>query len=126
MVGLDEESLTMVPAPCMGIIFLYPFSQVETRKKRLGSSRGLKSAPGVWFMDQTIGNACGAVALMHCVMNCMDRVSKDSSFLQKFRSDAKNANALIKLLDSNSKLYRKLTALAWVENDVWDISQPDL
>ena len=93
VVGLDEDCLKFVPSPCVGIIFLYPFSQVETRKKRLGSSRGIKAAPGVWFMDQTIGNACGAVALMHCVMNCMDRVSKDSTFLNKFRSDAKNANA---------------------------------
>ena len=63
VVGLDEDCLKFVPSPCVGIIFLYPFSQVETRKKRLGSSRGIKAAPGVWFMDQTIGNACGAVAL---------------------------------------------------------------
>ena len=56
----------MVPKPCVGIVFLYPFSQVESRKRQLGKARG-KAVPGVWFMDQTIGNACGAVALMHTV-----------------------------------------------------------
>ena len=37
-----------------------------------------------------------------------------------FEKKPSEQDALIKLLDSNSKLYRKLTALAWVENDVWD------
>ena len=82
----------MVPSPCVGIVFLYPFSQVESRKKRMGTARG-SAVDGVWFMDQTIGNACGAVALTHTVMNCMDQVGKDSSFLKKFRSDASGANA---------------------------------
>ena len=90
--GLDEDALKMVPSPCVGIVFLYPYSQVEMRKKQLGASRG-KATQGVWFMDQTIGNACGAVALMHTVMNCMDTVSKDSSFLKKFRGDSKDQNA---------------------------------
>lgn len=92
VVGLDEECLKFVPAPVVGIIFLYPYSQCEMRKKKLGTGRG-KATSGVWFMDQTIGNACGAVALMHTVMNCMDRVSKDSKFLSKFKQDAKDASA---------------------------------
>ena len=82
--GLDEDALKMVPSPCVGIVFLYPYSQVEMRKKQLGASRG-KATQGVWFMDQTIGNACGAVALMHTVMNC--------SFLKKFRGDSKDQTA---------------------------------
>lgn len=92
MVGLDDDCLKMVPAPCVGLIFLYPFSQVEARKRTLGASRG-RPVPGVWFMSQTIGNACGAVALMHTVMNCMETVAKDSSFCNKFKTDAKSASA---------------------------------
>jgi len=90
--GLDEDALKAVPSPCVGLIFLYPYSQVESRKKALGKSRG-KKTPGVWFMAQTIGNACGAVALMHTVMNCLSTVSKDSSFLAKFDADTKGAGA---------------------------------
>jgi len=90
--GLDEESLKMVPSPCVGIIFLYPFSQVEMRKKKLGKSNGQKTE-GVWYMNQVIGNACGAVALMHTVMNTLDTVSSDSKFLKKFSADAKDADS---------------------------------
>jgi len=92
VLGLDDESLKMVPSPCVGIIFLYPFAQLEAHKRTLGSHRG-REIPGVWYMRQTIGNACGAVALMHTVMNCMDKVSKDSSFLQKFQKDADGESA---------------------------------
>ena len=90
--GLDEESLKMVPSPCVGIIFLYPFSQVEMRKKKLGKNNGQK-CEGVWYMNQVIGNACGAVALMHTVMNTLDTVSSDSKFLKKFSADAKDADS---------------------------------
>jgi len=92
VVGLDDDALKMVPTPCVGIIFLYPFSQVEMRKKSLGNSRGSK-VDGVWYMSQVIGNACGAVALMHTVMNCMDTISKDSKFLKDFRSNSSKADS---------------------------------
>jgi len=92
VLGLDEESLKMVPEPCLGVIFLYPFAQLESHKRRRGRDRG-KPTEGVWFMAQTIGNACGAVALMHTVMNCMKQVSKGSSKLAGFASDAKGASA---------------------------------
>ena len=90
--GLDDDSIRSVPAPCVGLVFLYPYSQVEARKKHLGASRG-GPIPDVWFMDQTVGNACGAVALMHTVMNTMETTSKDSSFLKKFKTDAHGASA---------------------------------
>uniref|UniRef100_A0A7S2CLZ0 Ubiquitin carboxyl-terminal hydrolase n=1 Tax=Haptolina brevifila TaxID=156173 RepID=A0A7S2CLZ0_9EUKA len=89
--GLDEESLKHVPDPCVGMILLFPFSQREAHRRSHGTSRG-RPTEGVWFMRQTVGNACGAVALMHTVMNCMDRVSKGSGKLEGFRKDAKNAD----------------------------------
>ena len=93
VIGLDEDALKMVPEPCIGLIFLYPFSQLEAHKRRRGRDKG-KSTEGVWFMSQTVGNACGAVALMHTVMNCMAQVSgKGSGKLGSFASDTKGANA---------------------------------
>ena len=65
--GLDDEALKAVPEPCVGLIFLYPYSQMEAYKRTSGRQKG-KTTDGVWFMSQTIGNACGAVALMHTVM----------------------------------------------------------
>ena len=90
--GLDREALKHVPAPCVGCIFLYPFSQVEARKRTLGARRGCE-VPGVWHMKQLVGNACGAVAIMHTVMNTLDRVGSGSGFLSEFGATTKAANA---------------------------------
>ena len=54
-VGLEEESLRSVPQPCVGCIFLYPFRQVEARRRALGAWRG-KMVEGVWHMRQMVGN----------------------------------------------------------------------
>jgi len=89
--GLDEESLKHVPDPCVGMILLFPFSQREAHKRSHGGSKGQKTE-GVWFMKQTVGNACGAVALMHTVMNCYDRVTHGSGKLEGFRKYAKNVD----------------------------------
>lgn len=64
--GLDDEALAMVPTPCIACIFLYPYSQMEARKRALGVKRGAASQ-AVWFMKQQISNACGSVAIMHSV-----------------------------------------------------------
>ena len=90
--GLDSEALKHVPAPCVGCIFLYPFSQVEARKRALGARRGCE-VPGVWHMKQLVGNACGAVAIMHTVMNTLDRVGAGAGFLSEFGATTKAASA---------------------------------
>jgi len=90
--GLDSDALKHVPAPCVGCIFLYPFSQVEARKRALGARRGCE-VPGVWHMKQLVGNACGAVAIMHTVMNTLDRVGAGAGFLSEFGASTKAANA---------------------------------
>lgn len=93
--GFDDEALRAVPSPCVGLIWLYPYSQTEARKRALGASRGAP-CQGVWFMKQLVGNACGAVALTHTVMNCMSQVSRSSSggtFLDSFGSDTQGADA---------------------------------
>jgi ubiquitin carboxyl-terminal hydrolase L3 len=89
--GLDDDSLRCVAQPCVGLVFLYPFSQVEAHK-RSRRERG-RETRGVWFMRQEIGNACGAVALMHVVMNALSTVSKGSGFLAGFGSDTAGASA---------------------------------
>ena len=49
------------------------FRQVEARRRALGSWRG-GEVEGVWHARQTVGNACGAVAIAHLVMNTLCRV----------------------------------------------------
>ena len=82
--GLDADALKYVPQPTVAAILLYPFSLVEQRKRALGRSAG-SVTPAVWHMKQTVGNSCGAVAIMHAVMNNLDRLAKSDSLLERFR-----------------------------------------
>lgn len=90
--GLDSEALKHVPQPCVAAIFLYPFTQLEARKRALGTHRGT-AVHEVWHMQQTVGNSCGAVAIMHAVMNNLNRLGRSSSFLDKFRESTEGASA---------------------------------
>mmetsp|Transcript_22498 Transcript_22498/g.70557 ORF Transcript_22498/g.70557 Transcript_22498/m.70557 type:complete len:215 (-) Transcript_22498:1-645(-) len=90
--GLDDEALEAVPQPCVAAIFLYPFSQVEARKRALGTQQPA-SAPEVWHMRQDVSNACGSVAIMHSVMNNLDRIGEGSSFLDSFREKTAGASS---------------------------------
>lgn len=44
-------------------------------------------SPNCYYMKQTVGNACGTIGLLHCVLNCRDHLSiQPDSFLDKFIS----------------------------------------
>ncbi|KAJ2536051.1 Ubiquitin carboxyl-terminal hydrolase isozyme L3 [Coemansia sp. RSA 1933] len=68
--GLDDELLGMVPQPVHALIFLFPLTNKfeELRKQEALSSEN-KVSPNVWFMKQTIGNACGTMAIFHALGN---------------------------------------------------------
>lgn len=47
----------------------------------------------VYYMKQTIGNACGTIALLHCIGNNISAVSfKDGSFLSEFMKKTKDSS----------------------------------
>eukprot|EP00965_Chrysotila_dentata_P260216 6213823-Pleurochrysis_carterae.AAC.4 len=90
--GFDADALSYVPKPCVAAIFLYPFSLVEARKRAVGAQRG-ETNPRVWHMKQSVANACGAVAIMHAVMNNLDRLGRSSRFLDDFKDSTRSSSA---------------------------------
>ncbi|KAJ2385588.1 peroxiredoxin 1, partial [Coemansia sp. RSA 2603] len=68
--GLDEELLAMVAQPVYALVFLFPSTDdyVAERRKQAECSDN-KVSPNVWFMRQTIGNACGTMAMLHALGN---------------------------------------------------------
>ncbi|KAG8662305.1 ubiquitin carboxyl-terminal hydrolase 3 [Manihot esculenta] len=89
--GLDEELLEMVPKPVLAVLFLYPITQKseEERMRQEGVQKELSSK--VYFMKQTVGNACGTIGLLHAVGNITSEIMLvKGSFLDKFfKSTAK-------------------------------------
>uniref|UniRef100_A0A669F6R6 Ubiquitin carboxyl-terminal hydrolase n=1 Tax=Oreochromis niloticus TaxID=8128 RepID=A0A669F6R6_ORENI len=71
--GLDPELLSMVPRPVCAVLLLFPvtekyeaFKQEEEEKLK---DQPQEVSPDVYFIKQTIGNACGTIGLIHAVAN---------------------------------------------------------
>ena len=47
--------------------------------------------PSVYYMKQTISNACGTVAMLHSVANCLDCIDLDEGILKEFLEKTKDA-----------------------------------
>ncbi|KAJ1794085.1 Ubiquitin carboxyl-terminal hydrolase isozyme L3 [Coemansia sp. RSA 2399] len=68
--GFDDELLEMVPQPVHALVFLFPLTdKFEDPRKQEALSSENKVSPNVWFMKQTIGNACGTMAIFHALGN---------------------------------------------------------
>ena len=60
------------PGICMGFLQFVAFeNEEEARIKK----EGQVVSPSLFFMKQTIGNACGTVGLLHALGNCTDKVA---------------------------------------------------
>jgi ubiquitin carboxyl-terminal hydrolase L3 len=73
MIGFDPELLAMIPRPCEALIFLFPITEKyeafrEEEETHL-KIREQNISPNLMFYDQTIGNACGTMALLHSLAN---------------------------------------------------------
>lgn len=90
--GFSQELIDMLPQPVYALILLYPLSKVSIDNAADKQSQGDQvDNSNVYFMKQTIQNACGTIALLHSVGNVIDRVSiKEDSPLDKFYKTTAN------------------------------------
>ncbi|EYU19478.1 hypothetical protein ABFS82_01G102800 [Erythranthe guttata] len=89
--GLDDELLEMVPKPVLAVLFLYPLTK-QSEEERIEQDSAIKDLSSeVYFMKQTVGNACGTIGLLHAVGNITSEINLvDGSYLDKFfKSTAK-------------------------------------
>lgn len=86
--GFDKELLAMVPAPVLAVLLLYPLTdEFEAARARQGNfdKEDKQAGSNVYFMKQTVGNACGTVALLHAVGNNLSRVAlMQGSYFERF------------------------------------------
>eukprot|EP00210_Caulerpa_lentillifera_P006922 g6619.t1 len=97
--GLDPELLSFVPGPVRAILLLFPIDERSEQYKHEEQMRiekdGQIVSPNVYFMKQTVGNACGTIALLHSIFNNMERLDiNDGSFLSRFYELSKNMSPI--------------------------------
>jgi len=72
--GLDDTLLSMVPQPVKAVILLFPVTRMSEEKRREEDTRIANEGqhpvdPTVFWVKQTIQNACGTIALLHALVN---------------------------------------------------------
>ena len=81
--GLDPELLAFLPSPVVAMILLFPindkYEAFRRQEEEEVKANGQNVSPKVYFMKQTIGNACGTVALLHSIINNKDHIPIDGS-----------------------------------------------
>jgi len=110
--GLDPELLAFLPSPVVAMILLFPINEkYETYREQEEEEvniKGQEVSPKVYFMKQTIGNACGTVALLHSILNNKDHIPFDGSNgrLQKFLESTSNMkpDEIAKFMETDSSI----------------------
>jgi len=100
VLGVDDELLAMVPQPALAVLLLYPLSDAAENHRRTedeaiekGEKKDQADATGVYYMHQTVGNACGTVGLTHAVLNLTDKLQlTPDGFFHKFLTSTKSMN----------------------------------
>ena len=74
--GLDDDLLEMVPRPACAILLLFPITstyeknRIEEEERVSGEGQFVSSH--IYFMKQTISNACGTLGVIHAIANNME------------------------------------------------------
>ncbi|KAJ8271571.1 hypothetical protein COCON_G00104300 [Conger conger] len=108
VLGLEDESLSSVPAPSCAVMLLFPLTQQHEsfREKQVAELGGAEDRK-VFFLRQTVVNSCGTVGLLHAVANNQDKLEFDSdSALKKFldQTAGLSADGRASCLESNKEI----------------------
>lgn len=78
--SFNDELLYLVPRPLLAVLLLFPFSKEDDKyckdQDDHANNKCEKPNLDLYFMRQTISNACGTVALIHAIANNFDKLSK--------------------------------------------------
>ncbi|XP_015272608.1 PREDICTED: ubiquitin carboxyl-terminal hydrolase isozyme L3 isoform X2 [Gekko japonicus] len=90
---MDPELLSMVPRPVCALLLLFPVTEkyetFRTEEEERIKSQGQAVKPSVYFMKQTISNACGTIGLIHAIANNRDKINFEAeSSLKKFLDES--------------------------------------
>eukprot|EP00042_Codosiga_hollandica_P030471 m.177138 g.177138 ORF g.177138 m.177138 type:complete len:260 (+) comp53366_c0_seq3:1287-2066(+) len=94
--GLDDELLETVPKPVAAVILLFPVSDSYIEYREASEAEQASKPPvdpAVFFMKQTIENACGTIGIIHSIANNLDKVVlAPGGFLAQFLEKARRVS----------------------------------
>jgi len=74
--AMDNEVLQTIPTPVLAVVLLHPLKDKESK---LPSGDGVEPVGNVMLIEQSIGNACGTVAILHALVNNYKALDLDKS-----------------------------------------------
>ncbi|CAH8276280.1 unnamed protein product [Arabidopsis lyrata] len=108
--GLDDELLEMVPKPVLAVLFLYPITK-KCEEERIKQDKEIKEkvhqTDKVYFMKQTVDNACGTIGLLHAIGNITSEIKlSEGSFLDRFFKSTANMTPIerARFLENDSQI----------------------
>lgn len=76
--GMESELLSIIPRPVCAVLLLFPITEkyevFRTEEEEKIKSQGQDVTSSVYFMKQTISNACGTIGLIHAIANNKDKM----------------------------------------------------
>ena len=95
--GLDPELLLMLPQPVLALLLLFPITEKyeSFAKEQEAAMKDVTVSDKLYYMKQTVSNACGTVALMHAVINntVNGQISLRDGLLKRFVEATKDLSA---------------------------------
>ncbi|XP_030752733.1 ubiquitin carboxyl-terminal hydrolase [Sitophilus oryzae] len=117
--GLDADALAWVPRPVLALILLFPYSdkflEYAKQEAELIKEKGQTVSDKLLYMKQYVSNACGTIALIHCIANNADRLQLADGMFKKILEDSINLNPeergeMLCKVNSNSEAYKLIAA----------------
>ncbi len=93
--GLEPDLLGFLPQPVYAVVLLFPFDNEAICKAKREQAEQLAKGgqPPVkcFWMEQSIGNACGTIAVVHSICNNLHRFKlQPGSLLDKYTAIARD------------------------------------
>jgi len=95
--GFDDELLQFVPQPVIAVMLCFPITK-ENEEKKAQETRDIEEkgqivSNDIFFMNQTIGNACGTIGIIHSIANNTDKLKLKDGFLKDFVAATKSLSS---------------------------------
>lgn len=82
IIGFEDDLLALVPQPVSAVLLIFPITDEHEEHRQKQLAEAAHNAPdysqAIYFLKQTVGNACGSIAVIHSIANNLEKFQLDS------------------------------------------------